>query len=83
VIGRFGVRVSVVRRPFRDLPTTLVPYTHDGDFDAFYKSTRPAIIRLAYLLTGSQSQAVEAAQEAFIRVLDRWQRLDNGRRHGC
>jgi hypothetical protein len=46
------------------------------EFEELYRTERPAMVRLAYLLTGSPSHAEAAAQEAFIRVLERWDRLD-------
>jgi RNA polymerase sigma-70 factor (sigma-E family) len=46
-------------------------------FDEFYVATRPAMIRLAVLLTGSPTAAEEVTQDAFITVLDRWARIDD------
>ncbi|MCU1364444.1 MAG: subfamily polymerase sigma-24 subunit [Ilumatobacteraceae bacterium] len=46
------------------------------DFAAFYDSRRHAMVRLAALLVGSHTAAEEIVQEAFVRVYERWGRLD-------
>lgn len=47
----------------------------DG-FDAWYAASRPEMVRLAFFLTGSQGVAEEVVQDAFVKVLQRWGRLD-------
>jgi len=48
-----------------------------GEFDAFYRSERPGLVRLAHLLGGSVAVAEELAQEALWSVQQRWESLDN------
>lgn len=46
-------------------------------FDSLYRTRRPALIRLAHLLTGSAAIAEELAQEALLVTQQRWATLDN------
>ena len=46
-------------------------------FDEVYGAERPAIVRLAALLVGSQAEAEELAQDAFVRLLERLDEVDN------
>lgn len=45
------------------------------DFDAFYRVMYPRIGKAMYLLTGSKSDADDLAQEALVRVCERWTRV--------
>ncbi len=45
------------------------------DFDAFFRSQYPSVVRLSYSLCGSMSIAEELAQEAFITAHRKWVRL--------
>lgn len=45
------------------------------DFDAFYRSQYPSVVRLSYSLCGSLSVAEDLAQETFITAYRRWQRI--------
>lgn len=47
-----------------------------GGFDAFYVARWYAAVRLAHAVTGSAAMAEELAQEAFLRVHERWSSLD-------
>lgn len=47
------------------------------DFDGLYQSKHGDMVRMAYFLTGSMSQAEEAVQDSFIRVLERWDKIDD------
>lgn len=40
----------------------------DEDIEALYRSHRPTLLRLSFLLTGSSHIAEEVVQEAFIRM---------------
>jgi RNA polymerase sigma-70 factor (sigma-E family) len=48
----------------------------DRAFDAFFRAQVPQTVRLARLITGSQTVGEEIAQEAFSAVYVRWGRLD-------
>lgn len=45
------------------------------DFEAFYRSHYPSVVRLAYSLCGSMQVAEELAQEAFVSAHRRWRRV--------
>jgi RNA polymerase sigma-70 factor (sigma-E family) len=51
--------------------------TETAGFDSLYRDQRPALVRLAHLLTGSTAIAEELAQEALLAVQQRWDTLDN------
>jgi RNA polymerase sigma-70 factor (sigma-E family) len=50
--------------------------TAAGDFDEVFTRERVPMVRLAYLMVGSQALAEEIVQDAFVSVLERWHRLD-------
>lgn len=52
----------------------------DVAFTAFFMDSRDSMIRLGFLLTGSQAHAEEAVQEAFVAVYQRWGRIQD---HGA
>ena len=45
------------------------------EFEAFYRSQYPSVVRLAYSLCGSMPVAEELAQEAFVSAHTRWRRV--------
>jgi RNA polymerase sigma factor (sigma-70 family) len=48
-----------------------------SSFDSVYSRERLALTRLAYLLVRSMPVAEELAQEAFVRLYERFDRVDN------
>jgi RNA polymerase sigma-70 factor (sigma-E family) len=54
-----------------------VPLSADAAFAVFFAASKVPMHRLAYLLTGSAAQAEEAVQESFVRVFERWARIDD------
>ena len=49
----------------------------EGGFAALFERERRPMVRVAYLLVGSEAQAEEIVQDAFAAVYERWARLDN------
>lgn len=45
------------------------------DFDAWVAARGPALLRLAYTLTGNRADAEDVVQEALSRALPRWSRI--------
>jgi RNA polymerase sigma-70 factor, ECF subfamily len=48
-----------------------------GSFEAFFSAEWPRVVKALLLLTGSKEQAEDVAQGAFLRILERWDRLDH------
>jgi RNA polymerase sigma-70 factor (sigma-E family) len=46
-------------------------------FVELYRAQRPAMVRLAFLLTGGDSSAEELVHDSFIAVHRRWDEIDN------
>ena len=85
--GLSGVGSSRLRRP-KSLPNeTAPPRVHadgvidtvpgvgTGEFDEFYRVEHVRLGRATLLLTGRVSEAEDLAQEAFVRVYERWARV--------
>lgn len=51
----------------------------EGGFVALYRDRYDAMVRLAYLMTGSQAIAEELVQDAFVSVHRSWDRAENPR----
>ena len=45
------------------------------DFEAFVAARRPALLRSAYLLTGSHHDAEDLVQTTLLRVVPKWNRI--------
>lgn len=48
-----------------------------GSFEALYADEAQAMSRLAYLMVGSAELAQELVHDAFARLYERWDRVDN------
>jgi RNA polymerase sigma-70 factor, ECF subfamily len=44
-------------------------------FSEFFEASHASLFRAMYLLTGNRQEAEELTQEAFVRVLERWDRV--------
>jgi RNA polymerase sigma-70 factor (sigma-E family) len=49
----------------------------DGSFEALYAEEATAMSRVAYLMVGSAEQAQELVHDAFAKVFERWDKVDN------
>lgn len=49
----------------------------EAGFSALFDAERLAMVRVAYLLVGSQAMAEELVQDAFAKVYVRWDRIEN------
>lgn len=59
------------------LPASKAPAVTAWDFDALYLLKHADMVRVAYFLTGSIGSAEEVVQDSFVRVLERWARIDD------
>lgn len=46
-----------------------------SEFEAFFKEHREFVLRITFAITGDAESASDAAQDAFVKVLDRWKRV--------
>src|SRR5690349_5765237 len=51
------------------------PDSGQDGFDAYVAARRPALLRTAYLLTGSHHDAEDLVQTTLLRVVPRWPRI--------
>jgi len=49
--------------------------TSKPEFEAFFRTEYPTLVRTLYLLTGSRAEAEDLAQEALARAFERWGRV--------
>jgi RNA polymerase sigma-70 factor (sigma-E family) len=52
-----------------------VPGADRSDFEEFVAARRPALLRTAYLLTGSHADAEDLVQAALVRTVPHWRRI--------
>jgi RNA polymerase sigma-70 factor (sigma-E family) len=57
--------------------TRAVPFdvADAGSFEAFFEANFERLLRAVYLVTGNRGEAEDLAQEAFVKVLERWDRV--------
>ena len=55
---------------------TAEPYV-GATFESLYADEVDAMARLAFLMVGSEAQAEELVHDAFARLYERWDRVDN------
>src|SRR5262245_59980331 len=48
----------------------------EASFEAFFAAEWPRVFQALLLLTGSKQEAEDIAQGAFLKLLERWDRLD-------
>lgn len=56
-----------------------MPVRSDVGFAGFVREHTPALLRTAYLLTGSAAAAEELVQDTLVRLYPKWQRVEVGR----
>jgi RNA polymerase sigma factor (sigma-70 family) len=47
----------------------------EPEFEGFFRTEYPTLVRALYLLTGSRAEAEDLAQEALARAFERWGRV--------
>jgi RNA polymerase sigma factor (sigma-70 family) len=45
-------------------------------FEDFYRAEQPGLFGALYLITGNRQEAEEVMQEAFLRIWERWDRIE-------
>src|SRR2546423_1521552 len=55
-------------------PTEVVPGESSSGFESFFRAEYARLVKALYLVTGSAHEADELAQEAFLRLWERWDR---------
>ena len=73
VDGGFAVAALPPASITGPVPTVVWPH----DLVSLYRARYTDMVRLAYLLTGSSAEAEEIVQEAFVRIRNRVERIDN------
>ena len=68
--------VKAVAEPI-DPAAPAEPAYVDRTFEALYADEVDAMARLAFLMVGSEEQAEELVHDAFARLYERWDRVDN------
>ncbi|HEX9375826.1 MAG TPA: SigE family RNA polymerase sigma factor [Actinomycetota bacterium] len=56
-------------------PRLIPNRTTAPEFEAFFREQYPMLVRMLYLLTGSNAEAEDLAQEALARAFERWRRV--------
>jgi RNA polymerase sigma factor (sigma-70 family) len=72
--GTFPWRTRSIRGVTIGIPPSAV---NERSFDDVYRSARPGLMRLAFLIVGSGAVAEELVQEAFLRLHQRFAAVDN------
>ena len=47
----------------------------DDGFEEFYRTSRHRVVTVLYALSGDMTEAQDAAQEAYVRAWQRWERI--------
>jgi len=72
--GRSPSHVVVPESAYRVEPVTDVPTL--STFEGVYTAYRPGMVRLAYVIVGSLEVAEDLTQEAFARLHERWDEVE-------
>jgi RNA polymerase sigma-70 factor (ECF subfamily) len=56
-------------------PAELAETGAASGFESFFEAEYPRLARALYLMTGDRAEAEELAQEAMVRVYERWDRI--------
>jgi RNA polymerase sigma-70 factor (sigma-E family) len=76
--GRVGPARPAARSPSNHPPRPPAPApTRDDAVRALYERTHADMVRFAAFLTGDVHAAEDVAHEAFVRVFDAWDRIDD------
>src|SRR5262245_7983980 len=75
-VRRVG-RLAMTGQLQRAGANTLTARASDADFDSFVRTSTPALLRAAYLLTGDQHLAEDLVQSTLARTHLSWARLQD------
>ena len=76
---RLGCSWATMQAPLHSVPATELEGSAmavaPARFEEFYADSRPRLFAALCLVTGSRQEAEELAQDAFLRVWERWERV--------
>jgi RNA polymerase sigma-70 factor, ECF subfamily len=52
-------------------------HAESSEFEAFYRVEYPLVVRMTYALTGDLAEAEDIAQETFLRLFLRWEKIQD------
>jgi len=64
--------LAVIVEPVLRAPS---PVALEDSFEAFFQEQYTNLLRAMYLVTGNRHEAEEVTQDAFVRALERWERV--------
>jgi RNA polymerase sigma factor (sigma-70 family) len=70
-----GARCSYCEMPDGEAVVLRGTVARDAGFDAFYGAEHVRLFHALFLLTWSREDAEDVSHEAFVRVLERWERI--------
>jgi len=72
-VGAGSAATVVIVEPVLREPTR--PQAAEDSFEAFFQEQYTNLLRAMYLVTGNRHEAEEVTQDAFVRALERWDRV--------
>ncbi|HXY73465.1 MAG TPA: sigma factor, partial [Actinomycetota bacterium] len=71
--GAESAALAVIVEPVLRAPSR--PQAAEDSFEAFFQEQYTNLLRAMYLVTGNRHEAEEVTQDAFVRALERWDRV--------
>jgi len=75
--GAPEVPLTLIARPRLAAERTHEASVFDAEISALFETEYAPMVRLAFLMLGSQEQAEDVVHDAMARVIERWRRIDN------